>query len=132
MAANMIISRFLQFPMFSINHRRQPLHVRRKNLMDNFHFHCECEACRVDMPMHLESATIPWNVCNNEDYRKLLTHSLDSDHLLDKYSSYLQRYDGHYPCKQLETGLYILKKCFKIMLRDVSMTDRMRSKATKN
>lgn len=101
------------------------MQMRRKNLKTQYNFHCECAACRDDMPpyINLVRAPIP-DVVNDRDLKTLHAYTLECEDLYYKYCSYLQQYDKHYPCLQVCSAQECLKMCFNVLMRNVPMALR--------
>lgn len=97
--------------------------MRQKNLQTQYHFACQCVACKENYPayLNLPRADIPEGVALST-IQRLQQYSKDfCGEELSKFMAFLSEHDDHYPCVQLSGVQECLKMCLQVKMRNVPM-----------
>lgn len=105
------------------HHSHEPLEVRQKQLLLQYKFRCQCDACKHDYPVfkELKEANIP-TLLTDDDITRIT--SLDKEFARQNFSrfcTYLFKYAEHYPCTQISSVEECLKMCLLILVNNIPL-----------
>lgn len=108
---------------FRFHHCLQSAQLRRKNLFTQYHFYCQCIACKENYPpyVNLPKANIPDGVPAGVMER--LQRFAPGPYVVElaSFKAYLAKHDRHYPCEQLSNVQECMKMCLQILFGNVPM-----------